>query len=689
MDIFDEIGQALSDASEFLERLESADRARRCIWDGQSADGRKHRSQLGYDAFPWEGASDVRTRLVDEIVNEQVALMMQSFLRARVQAAAMETNDTAWANKVTTLLKYVVWNRMKDQVRREMTLAAQWRQAFGCSVTSVMWDQQLRLMEQEVTIEGLAMLLVQPGDPPEQAAGALEVAMEIAMDPAREEEALGVLATISPTSAKGVLRRALMDLRETGKAMLDVPEVFAAEPRITALLPMVDVFFPAMTDDLQRAAWVAHRELLTVEDLRERGNTAGWDTDWIEKAAKTKGQRYETAQRTIGYYDPRNPYREAGSDRDLVEIFHVYRKEADKDGYPSVMCEVVCMGVPKEKGKEERLPYAHGEYPYVVHQREHIARPIIESRGVAEVADTWQQSLKVQMDARTDRTSVTVLPPLIVPARRGATRLRLGPGSQLPSAGRNEQYEWMRTPPYDQGSIEVEKALDLGVSRYFGRINEGIPPQLSVLHQSEIVDGWLLEVRQVCAHLLALCRQYMGDEEVARITGPLPQPWQTNAGEIRGSFDISVEADPRDMNLEMLAEKWKFIETILKYDRAGRVDFSKLVEHAMQGIDPDMAEVVLVPMEVATQKQVLEEQDALAKMVAGIEPVMEPQPGMNYQLRLQVLQESLARNPELQKRVASQADTAALIENRVKFLEFQVQQEQNAQIGRVGTEPVM
>jgi hypothetical protein len=235
----------------------------------------------------------------------------------------------------------------------------------------------------------------------------------------------------------------------------------------------------------------------------------------------------------------------------------------------------------------------------------------------------------------------------------------------------------------------MEKATERGVARYFGRLHEAVPPELVVLHQGELVDGWLLEMREVGSQILALCRQYMSDGEATRIAGPLPRPWQVEAVEIRGEYDIAMEADPRDLNLEMLKEKWAFIEMMLKYDRAGRVDFSKLIEHGMAGIDPHMAEVVLVPMEAANRKQVTDEQDALAKMLAGIEPPMEPEVGMNYGLRMQVLQETIGRNPEMQRRIAGQRDTAALVENRMKFLQFQVQQEQNAQIGRVGTEPVM
>jgi len=102
-----------------------------------------------------------------------------------------------------------------------------------------------------------------------------------------------------------------------------------------------------------------------------------------------------------------------------------------------------------------------------------------------------------------------------------------------------------------------------------------------------------------------------------------------------------------------------------------------------------MAGAVLQPMDQATQAQVSDEQNALTQMVAGVEPKMEPQAGMNYQLRLQTLQQSIQMNPELQQMIAARPVLSKMVENRIKFLNFQLQQQGNAQIGRVGTAPVL
>lgn len=60
------------------------DNIRFCRWPGQTDDGKKHsenRSE-GDPAWPFEGASDVRTRLIDATCNELTALLVSAFQKA-------------------------------------------------------------------------------------------------------------------------------------------------------------------------------------------------------------------------------------------------------------------------------------------------------------------------------------------------------------------------------------------------------------------------------------------------------------------------------------------------------------------------------------------------------------------------------------------------------------------------------
>ena len=685
-----ELIQSTRDAFWYYNRSEQAYNTRLNLWNGQSADGRKHGSDLNAQPFPWEGASDMRPRVIDSAINEQVMLMMSAFTRANTQAVAMDSDDMEYAEKVSTLLKYVIWNQMRPQIRRELQLAANWRQTYGASVTAVMWDQQLRRTLQEITLDGLATMHA-ASDDPQQIAAAKQQVLEQVMDPLREEENLRILTDMSPILKKGAARACLKELRETGRTEIPVPEVFSAMPKWSALLPMVDIFFPAITDDIQRAPWVAHRERLTESELRDRINTHGYDADWVEAAVKRKGFVVDTLTSNLLLLSEsrRNFWGILDYERrDLIEIFHFHRKSVDDDGIPNVWNTVLCLGVRDMVGLDEALPYEHGQYPYVVHQREQIARTILESRGIPTIADTWEHEIKVQRDARTDRTSISVLPPIRVPASRGAMNLSFGPGTKWPSR-RGEEISWMQIPPGDGSSIEIERASQTTLDQYLGRMTENCPPQLAQLHQQDLVDGWLLEMRQVVGQTLQLCQQYMAEDHVVRIVGTLGRPWNAGRSEVQGMFDVSLEFDIRDLNHELLKEKFGLIQSVLANDRFGRVDYSKFTELMFRAIDPNMAGAVLQPMEQATQAQVADEQSSLTQMVAGIEPPMQPQAGMNYQLRLQTLQQSIQMNPELQQMIAARPVLSKMVENRIKFLSFQLQQQGNAQIGRVGTSPVL
>ena len=225
-----ELIQATRDAYWYYTRSESAYAARLNLWNGQSDDGRKHGADLNANPFPWEGASDTRTRIIDAAINEQVMLMMQAFTRAKPQAVAVDSQDMVYSEKVSTLLKYVIWNQMRPQIRRELQLAANWRQTYGASVTSIMWDQQLRRTSQEITIPGLATMMAESEDP-QVIAQAQQQILEAVMDPLREAECLRQLMQLSPILNKPLARKSLKDLREKGTTEIPVPEVFDAMPR--------------------------------------------------------------------------------------------------------------------------------------------------------------------------------------------------------------------------------------------------------------------------------------------------------------------------------------------------------------------------------------------------------------------------------------------------------------------------
>ena len=71
-------------------RVQEADNTRFAFWNGQSSDGKKHAADIGQQPFPWEGASDTRIRLADEVCNFMVNLGTSAVSKAALNVDGVE-----------------------------------------------------------------------------------------------------------------------------------------------------------------------------------------------------------------------------------------------------------------------------------------------------------------------------------------------------------------------------------------------------------------------------------------------------------------------------------------------------------------------------------------------------------------------------------------------------------------------
>ena len=78
-------------------RRTKSDDVRFAKWAGQNDDGKKHANDANSEPFPWEGASDTRVRLADQIINENVDILSTSFWRGVLRASPTEANDNVFA----------------------------------------------------------------------------------------------------------------------------------------------------------------------------------------------------------------------------------------------------------------------------------------------------------------------------------------------------------------------------------------------------------------------------------------------------------------------------------------------------------------------------------------------------------------------------------------------------------------
>ena len=652
---------------------------RMSLWDGQSPDGKKWATNYGANVFPWEGASDARIRLADLVCNREMQLCLTSTFAARLQMMPVESTDAVSRTAAEAVLKWMLFTHCTDTLRRELEIALNIRATYGLAIMGVFWRTTTRLEEKSVSLEDIIAMAQEQGDP----ASPLAMLIGAILDPLQEEVAIELAEQFAPgTGTAANIRK----LREGGVVTYTEPYIFESKPEWTALEPFNDVIFPTATYDLQRAPWIARREMVTCEELEERIITEGYPEEFYEEAEKFKGaslwpvymQQNHNRHDNILFQDY----------RDLIEIWHVYSKETDeKTGATKVMCRVMHPNV-SIFAKEEISPYTHGEYPFIELPRERVTRCLMESRGIPEIVSTMQAEIKTQRDYRTDRAGIAILPPMRVPANRGKLDIVLGPAVQIPERRPNE-FGWMQPPPFDQGTIEIERAVRRDVNEYFGMAGDGVDPNYVALVQQHTVDRWLRDFKSIIRQTYQLMQQYMQPVEILRVSGGQVVPFQADRTSIQGQFDLIVDWDAKNLDAEALGVKLNYIsQAIVPMDVAGVIDRAGLVKFIMAAVDPNLADLLVCDPGPAAAMEANDEQLAYTKIAAGTEPEL-PAEGQNHQLRAQVLQGIIQANPAVQQRYQQDEIFRKMIDARLKGFNFQLQQQQNAQIGRQGTLPAL
>jgi hypothetical protein len=702
-----ELTQAATDAAWYVERQERNQEVHYCWWEGQSLDGRKHLEDLGADPFPWEGASDTRVRLAEDLINDEARLLEAAWRSAQIKLVPVEKADQQKSARGMKVLRWELKRGLSTEARVEGELARQWRQAHGAALMRVTWREELTTDLQSVNIDQV-MQAIQAGDGNGTAPVAdVAAAEDVVYHPGRTEELLKVLARLLPGARAKDLRRAAKQLRATGVAVeIPVPIVLEARPCWRALRIFEDVFFPPECDDLQKAPWIQVREFLTEAQVRERELYEDWTPGFADKLLEQPGpSEMGVAWENVTHRlrRPESQERLSTDAKSRFELWTAYRRAVDERGVPGVWVTVWSSKVRDEKStergpmparKEVLLDYTHKQVCFVALVRERKERAILESRGIPEVVMTWQSELKVQRDAQADLASVEVMPPMEAPQSAARQKLSFGPKS----------VNYTRTPgsfkPINIGgrtatSEKVQLQLEKAINDFFCRGAE-VPPARLLRYAQSLVSGYLGEMREVLLQTFQLSQQFREPAELARILGvdtPEQATIHDGAVDIRGQFDIELAADARDLDPEMLKLKMETMNTtILPADVTGVVERAGWTRWQMYALDAAMADELVQPVEKVTQQEINDEKQNLALIWSGQEPTMK-ESGENAQLRLQVIQQQLQANPQWAQRYqqaeGNQDLFRQLLDARVQHFQHILEQRQNAQIGRLGVAPVM
>ena len=366
---------------------------------------------------------------------------------------------------------------------------------------------------------------------------------------------------------------------------------------------------------------------------------------------------------------------------ELIEIVYGFQRLVDKeDGSEGIYCTVFH----KEFSGNGDVPgfakfellNGYEDYPVVVTKLSEDSKRLYDTMTVPSLLKGIQQQVKIERDSRIDRNSLATVPPILHPVGQAPTDW--GPGRYVPYR-RKGDIDFGPTPPYNQGSLEMEKTMEQQADRLVG-LDEVSP--ISQIRKQFLVDKFLSHCAEVVSQCYRCFQRFGPDQIFFRVTG-VPDPQMFNKGNADENFDVTISYDVLNTDPEKQENKLNQMVSLLQLDRNGRINVDNLLTLIAGSVDPVLADGVLEPVEVAQEKLLKDITDDLSKIYAGIEVPARPS---GAQAALQVIQQ-YSQQPDVQKRLQEDEAFAARLQKYAGQYQFAIQQAQNAQIGRIGTQP--
>jgi hypothetical protein len=654
MALADAYDKCLIDLEEYFEACLRSYDDRRNLWPGKSDDLRKQAA----NAFPWQGASDIEVNVVGERIDAFVAILDQALQRSHIKAFPTSMASMPRASMVSGFLKWMRSSYIPN-FRQQMELGANYLLEKGLMVSYVGWKREKRTYLQQVSIEEIAQVS------PDLA--------ELIVSGADDEMVLGMLQTAFPDLSSKRAKRAIMDLRQKGLAEVSVPRTSVDCPVVYSCAPDGEVLFPSYVTDPQRAPYVFWRTFLTSQELEKKVTSEGWDADWVENAIERlrgkdsmylDGEKLKTIDRLP-----------ITDDNDLVMVVYGYQRLIDEeDGSEGIYCTVFH---PTTEGfAKHELLNGYDDYPFVVTRLSNDQKRMYETQTFSDILRGAQMQIKTERDSRIDRASLATLPPLLHPAGRPPSDW--GPGVRVPYR-RLGEIQWGPPPPADNGSVEVEVSMTAQADRAVG-LDMSNP--ISASRQQFVVSKFLDHVRDVLNMAWKLYQRMGPDEVFFQVTGN-PNPQVMTKGSADENFSIVVNFDSQSNDPETAETQLKNMVSLVQLDRNGIMDVNKLLEFTASSINPIFADYVLQPADEAQQKVQKNVTDDLAKIFAGIEVPAQPN---GAQMAMQMIQ-AYVQQPDIMQRAQQDEAFGARLQKYMEQYQFQLQQMQNAEIGRIGTAP--
>jgi hypothetical protein len=704
-----EIQQSVHHANWFQQLMRENEEQRTCWWAGQSADGRKHSTQNSR-ARPWENAADHRVPVLLQLMKERTAVRKRAMKSAKLTIKGRTMDDQAKAALLKQVVEYHLKTEMGSEVGDEAEYWSNWSQNYGHSVLFVGWKTERQLEPRLLKLQNLQQFAaalelarvsrerlaagapLDQGDVPEIERVAMQAVLEKLETPQGRKELSEVVLQLDPDlqamGRQGVaeIMRALNELRTAEEAEYLCSYLKTSRPEWEALQPYVDVFYPSQTKKVSESRWVVRVRWLDEVALRSWAADEGLNEDWLREVLKHPGKCMDMTgladwvlsasgtrmgRQTISYtQETQGRY---------YQIAEVYWRAFTSYGVPVLYRTIAHGMVQTGFGKHEVCRHYNGNQPFFDMREERWSKLLLDSRGVPEVFGTFQHAIKSQWDSRTDAASLSTVPPMTGPA--GSRAPDIGPGVYVENY-RSGSVEWMKPPPPDGRSIEIERTITTRLNRFYGLMSEDVPEPLQILIQGNLSDDFLESIKGVLMMTVQLIQQYTPDLKGARITGSDDYVTATR-DEIQGMFDIEVDWDVKDLSLEWVEQKLTFYkDMLLPLDNRGLINREEMIRAGAEAVDPVAAKRFITPGAQVDARDTKEEEDALSAIFSGGLPKFVV--GVNHELRSQIMQQDLAESPTRRRILEMNEDITRVWEDRLQRHLFQLEQDQNKIAGIQG-----
>ena len=649
----------LIELSSYIDLCRDSYDDRRNYWAGKSRDLRKH----GSDAFPWDGASDMEAHVIDERITRLVSLFMSALSRANVRANPVEASDLPRSKLVSGFMKWMVTSGYIPRFKREMELGANYLLERGLLITYVGWHREDRRYLQLIKLGEI--------DPEIQ-----QIILDGNEDPILLKKLMQIFSINEKTAKK-----CLNEMRKTGQTEIPSVRRQVDAPLVKTLSPDGDFFFPPYVTDPQRAPYCFWRTYFTAQELHNKISTDGWDADWVEYVIdKFRGvnvdsiEREQEGRRSISYSST------VYQSQDLIEVVYGYQRLVGEDNAEGIYCTVFhreFTGDNDVNGYAKfELMNGYEDYPVVVTRLSEDSKRLYDVQTVPNTLRGIQMQVKVERDSRIDRNSMATLPTIMHPV--GNAPSDWGPGRFVPYR-RAGEIMFGPVPAYNSGSLEMENSMQQQADRLVGLDVEN---PLAQIRQQFLIDKFLshsAEVLKMCYR----CFQRFGPDSVFfQVTG-VADAQTFNKGNPDENYDVMVTFDVLNNDPETQEAKLQQILSLLQIDRNGCINVDAVLDIAASAIDPVLAASILQPSQQAQEQIVKQVTDDLTKIAAAIEMPARPN---GAQVALQIIQQ-YASQPDVAQRLQQDESFRGRLEKYASQYQFQMQQSQNAQIGKIGTAP--